>query len=197
LAIRALSESRDYKINWSRLATIGDPSDEHRHTTRARSRRPDYPSAESTPSSSVPVAVLRSTARRCPPPSRGRPTLHVGIIRHRADDLDDCFQYQLLRYVAGDTSRRSRFFVLCHRYRLIGVGSRHRRSAPCRSQNTKRGLNRALGRNVLEPGCLSLGYIVWGSDELRGENVPDGAWRAARPRRNPIHGTHCYLAGTA
>jgi hypothetical protein len=128
LAIRALSESRDYKINWSRLATIGDPSDEHRHTTRARSRRPDYPSAESTPSSSVPVAVLRSTARRCPPPSRGRPTLHVGIIRHRADDLDDCFQYQLLRYVAGDTSRRSRFFVLCHRYRLIGVGSRHRRS---------------------------------------------------------------------
>jgi hypothetical protein len=127
LAIRALSESRDYKINWSRLATIGDPSDEHRHTTRARSRRPDYPSAESTPSSSVPVAVLRSTARRCPPPSRGRPTLHVGIIRHRADDLDDRFQYQLLRMLLA-IHRAVAVSSSSAIGSLIGVGSRHRRS---------------------------------------------------------------------
>src|SRR6266481_6567535 len=43
---------------------------------------------------------------------------------------------------------------------------------------------------------LNPGSVVRGSDELGGENVPDGAWRAARSRRTPVHGTHCYLAGT-
>ena len=32
---------------------------------------------------------------------------------------------------------------------------------------------------------------------MRGQNVPDGTWRAPRYRRNPVHGTHRYLAGAA
>jgi hypothetical protein len=39
--------------------------------------------------------------------------------------------------------------------------------------------------------------VVRGSDELRGENVPDRAWRAARSLRSLVHDTHRSLAGTA
>jgi len=38
---------------------------------------------------------------------------------------------------------------------------------------------------------------VRGSDELRGENVPDAARRAACSRRNLVLGAHRYLVGTA
>jgi hypothetical protein len=52
-------------------------------------------------------------------------------------------------------------------------------------------------RNDSAAVSLNPGSVVRGSDELRGENVPYRAWRAARSRRNFVHGTHCYLAGTA
>jgi hypothetical protein len=52
------------------------------------------------------------------------------------------------------------------------------------------GTNRATWR-------LNQGSVVRGNDELRGENVPDGTWRAARSRRSVVHGAHCYLAGIA
>ena len=35
-----------------------------------------------------------------------------------------------------------------------------------------------------------------GSDELRGENVPDGTWRTAHLWRTSVHGTRHDLAGT-
>src|SRR3979490_513529 len=52
-------------------------------------------------------------------------------------------------------------------------------------------------RNDLAAVGLNPGSVVRGSDEWRGENVPDRAWRAARSRRNLVHGTDCHLAGTA
>jgi hypothetical protein len=53
-------------------------------------------------------------------------------------------------------------------------------------------------RNESECSVLNNpGSIARSSDEVRGENVPDGAWRAARYRRSPVHGTHCHLARIA
>ena len=76
----------------------------------------------------------------------------------------------------------------------LGLDPRVGTGFPKRSSHPKRpsvpGTNRTTQR-------LIPGSVVRGSDELRGENVPDGAWRAARSRRNPVHGGHCYLAGTA
>jgi hypothetical protein len=39
--------------------------------------------------------------------------------------------------------------------------------------------------------------LMRGNDELRGENVPDRAWRAARSGRRLVHGTRYDLAGIA
>src|SRR5882672_7089990 len=54
----------------------------------------------------------------------------------------------------------------------------------------------ARTRNDSAAVGLNPGSVVSGSDELRGQNVPDRAWRAARSQRSLVHGTHRYLAGT-
>ena len=52
-------------------------------------------------------------------------------------------------------------------------------------------------RNESDLPAIDSSSVVRGSDELRGENVPDRAWRAARSLRGLVHDTHRYLAGTA
>src|SRR5258705_13230271 len=53
------------------------------------------------------------------------------------------------------------------------------------------------GRNESGLPAIDSSSVVRGSDELRGENVPDRAWRAARSLRGLVYDTHRYLAGTA
>ena len=53
------------------------------------------------------------------------------------------------------------------------------------------------GRNESGLPAIDSSSVVRGSDELRGENVPDRAWRTARSLRGLVHDTHRYLAGTA
>src|ERR1700687_6154955 len=52
-------------------------------------------------------------------------------------------------------------------------------------------------RNESHHLALESRFCVAWQQEFESGNVPDGAWRATRSRRNPVHGTHCYLAGTA
>src|SRR6267142_1196522 len=41
-------------------------------------------------------------------------TIFIRIVRHRSNDLEQCFQHQLSGHIAGDVARRRCFFVLCH-----------------------------------------------------------------------------------
>jgi hypothetical protein len=80
-----------------------------------------------------------------------------------------------------------------------GRGGKHARSLirTCQTSGRKAGERPSVPGTNRTTQRLNPSSVVRGSDELRGENVPDGTWRAARSRRNPVHGTHCHLAGTA
>jgi hypothetical protein len=94
LAIRALLESRDYKINWSGLASSATlPTSIVTQLEPAR----DDPTIVGGINTEFIGAGGSPAEYRAPVSAaiaHGRLTLHpiVGIIRHRADDLDDRFR---------------------------------------------------------------------------------------------------------